>query len=167
MINVNMVEEMKNLSALNYTPDAIKTFLVNFSLEEILRNFLNGSSNRNNKDAYIINTTVKKLINDRDTFKLIISDKNLKEVLEQFVGNERTFYRELIAEGILSNVATAREIFEFFKDQEDNPIVEGYINIIYHLFSDDESSVGLKISKFFVKVRSTITIFWIVCGNIG
>lgn len=154
MININIVEEMKNLSALNYTPEAIKAFLVNFSLERILQDFLDDTDKRNNQDAYIINTTVKKLINDRDTFKIIISDANLKGILEQFVMNEKPFYKELIAEGILNNVNTAREIFDFFKEQHDNPIIEGYIKIIYHLFRDEESSVGLKISKFFVKVKN-------------
>ena len=147
----HLVEQMRNLSALNYTPEAIKAFLGQYSLQTILRTFLTTDLSRR-ADSYVITTTVNQLLNDSDTFRIVISDGELKDIVECFLKHENKVYREMLAEAILKNVGTTIEIFELFKETVDNSVIQGYINILYFLLRDPETSVGLKISKFFEKV---------------
>lgn len=64
-----IIEDMKNLSALNFTSESIKAFLTNYSLENILRKFIEMGKDALMAKNYIIKTTVEHLINDQETFE--------------------------------------------------------------------------------------------------
>ena len=94
-------------------------------------------------------------MNSSQMFEELVSDPKLKEFFECFIKHPHRAFREMAACAILSNVDTTILIFKSFEDDHSNEVIVGYLNIIFYFLADEESSVGLKMSKFLEKVRAS------------
>lgn len=125
---------------------------MNYGLDNILRKFLDMEKAALQPQNYIVKTTVDHLMNNNQVFEEMISDPKLTEFFECFIKHPHRAFREMAASAILSNVDTTILIFKSFEEDHTNEIILGYLNIIFYFLADEESSVGLKMSKFLEKV---------------
>lgn len=143
---------MRDLQVLNYSPEAIQTFLQAFPMNQILTDFLETGLNLDLSKNLIIKDTVSRLLRDNDTFQMLLTEASSKEILQNFVTNKDEFYREIFAECLIQNVEVTKDILILYSDKQSDESIQGYIKIIYYLLRDRESQVGLKITKFIEKV---------------
>lgn len=92
-------------------------------------------------------------MNSSQIFEEMVSDPKLREFFECFIKHPHRAFREMAASAVLSNVDTTILIFKSFEDDQTNEVILGYLNIIFYFLADEESSVGLKMTKFLEKVQ--------------
>lgn len=108
---------MRDLQVLNYSPEAIQTFLQAFPMNQILTDFLETGLNLDLSKNLIIKDTVSRLLRDNDTFQMLLTEASSKEILQNFVTNKDEFYREIFAECLIQNVEVTKDILILYSDK--------------------------------------------------
>lgn len=143
--------EMKELTAQNFSEEATYQFFQKHSLKDLLGLLL--SSDLTLDQNFVPRNTMLRLMEKKDVFLGALSDPELQKVIEAFVACEDEEQREFLAQIIASHADTAEELLITNAESPESATISGFIKTLYYLLKDREPQVGLKISKLLVRVR--------------
>lgn len=143
--------EMKELTAQNFSEEATYQFFQKHSLKDLLRILLKTDLTRD--DSFVPKNTLLRVLEKKDVFLAALQDPDTQTTIEQLVASEDEEHREFLSQVIASHVDTAEDVLINNADCPESPSITGFIKAIYYLLMDREPQVGLKISKMLVKVQ--------------
>lgn len=145
-----VISEMKELAVQGYTDEPVREFLGRRPLKELLQELLRTDLRLDS--AFTAKNALQRILEKREVFLGLLGDPNLSSVVEQFALAPDEDHREFLSLILASHVDTAEELLINNADNPDSASSIGFLKVIFFLLSDREPQVGLKISKFLVKV---------------
>lgn len=141
---------MKELAVQSYMDEPVKEFLTRRPLKQLLQELLRTDLSLDN--AFTPKNAIQRILEKKDVFLALLADPNLSNVVEQFALAPDEDHREFLAQIIASHVDAAEELLINNAGNPESASSVGFLKVIFFLLNDREPQVGLKISKFLVKV---------------
>lgn len=146
-----VITEMKELAVQGYAEEPVRQFLERRPLRPLLLALL--KTDLRLESSFTPKNALHRILEHKSIFLGLLADPGLSEVVEQFALATDEEHREFLALVIACQVGAAEEVLINNADQPESPEVVGFLKAVYFLLGDREPQVGLKISKFLVKVR--------------
>lgn len=145
-----LTAQMKDLTIKNFPEDDVTQFLKQFPLKGLMYQLMGADLNK--PEIYTAKSTIQKILQVGSVFRSLITQPELKSVIEGYITHENEDIREFMALVICHDPQYTIELLEMYSPDLSNPTMKEYINVIYFLLKDPDSAVGLKVTKFLTRV---------------
>jgi hypothetical protein len=145
-----LTSKMKDLTIKNFPEEDVVQFLKQYPLKGLMYQLM--GTDLNNPDIYTAKSTIQKMLQVRPVFHALVTEPELKSVVEDYITHENEDVREFVTLAICHDPQYTLELLEKYSLQTAHPTIQEYLHVLYHLLKDPDSAVGLKITKFLAKV---------------
>ena len=145
-----VIVRCKELAAVNYSDEAVWKFIEDYPVGGLLKTLINVdlAAEKNFQPR----VSLQQILSNKRVFIELLNDQNNRILMDQLVSHSYEEQREFVALVVSQNVGASCEILISYAHDQVHPSIGGFIDVVYYLLKDNESEVGLKLSKWFVNV---------------